>query len=124
MRPTYYFTSDEWYKIPEDEKIIIREEQSRYKRSRRNYGGTLINEITPGGNSIEQDSIRTIQQRIPAIESNADGQLIATGSIMGGRNEQADLISRNNNQCNDGLVRSVKVKRVNSQVTTNGYYID
>ena len=43
---------------------------------------------------------------------------------MGGRNEQADLISRNNNHSNACLVHAVKVKRINSQVTSNGYNID
>ena len=43
---------------------------------------------------------------------------------MGGRNEQADLRSRNNNQSNDCSVRAVKVKRINSQVTSNGYNIN
>ena len=55
-----------------------------------------------GGNGREQDNIRTIQNRISATESNADGQSRATCSIMGGMNEQSALRSRNNNQYNDG----------------------
>ena len=55
-----------------------------------------------------QDGISTIQQRISKIESNTDGQSIATGSIMGGRNDQAALRLRNNNQSNDRLVRAVQ----------------
>ena len=43
---------------------------------------------------------------------------------MGGRNEQATLISRNNNQSSERFVRAVKVKMINSQFTTNGYDID
>ena len=84
----------------------------------------VISEITNGGNGLVQDEIRTIQQRISEIESNADGQSIATSSIMRSRSEQADLISGKINHSNDCLVRSVKVKRINSQVTTNGYNID
>ena len=34
-----------------------------------------------------QDDIRTIQQRILAMDYNADGQSRATGSIIVGRNE-------------------------------------
>ena len=73
---------------------------------------------------MEQDGIRKIQQRIPAIESNTYVQSIATGYIMGVRNEHAYLIPRNNNRCNDRLVRAVNVKMINSQVRTNGYNID
>ena len=40
VHPSYGFTSDKWYKLPEAEKIIIREEQSCHKRSRGNDGGT------------------------------------------------------------------------------------
>ena len=43
---------------------------------------------------------------------------------MGGRNDQAALRSRNNNQYNDRLVRAVNFKRINSQVTTKYYDID
>ena len=43
----------------------------------------------------------------------------ATGSIMWGRNYQADYISRNTERS----VLSVKVKSINSQVTMNGYDI-
>ena len=43
---------------------------------------------------------------------------------MGGRNEQADFRLRNNNHYNDRLVNSVKVKRINYKVTTNGYDAD
>ena len=43
---------------------------------------------------------------------------------MGGRDEQADLSSRNNNQSEYCLVRAVKIDSINSQVTTNVYDID
>ena len=71
-----------------------------------------------------QDNIRTIKQIISAIESNADGQSIATGYIMGGRNERAAFIKINNNQSIECLVHVVKVHRTKYQVTTNGYDID
>ena len=92
--------------------------------SRGNYGGTVISEITTGGNGTVQDGIMEIQQRISKLESNTDVQSRATGSIMGGRNEQAALGSRNNNPYNDYLARAVMVKRINSQATTNSYDID
>ena len=67
-----------------------------------------------------QDNIRKIKQIISSIESNADGQSRATSSIMGGRNQKAALRSINNNHSNDRLLITVKVRKINSQVTTNG----
>ena len=70
-----------------------------------------------------QDDIKSIQQRISAIESNTgDGQSRASGSIMGGMNEQANMRSRNNS--NDRSVRAVNVKRINAKVTTGGYDVE
>ena len=80
--------------------------------------------MTTGGNGTVQDNIRTIQQRISVIDSNGYGQSKATGFIMGVINEQSALISRNNNHSNEFSVRALKVKRINSYVTTNGYDID
>ena len=41
---------------------------------------------------------------------------------MGGRNEQANMISNNNS--NYRSVRAVNIKNINAQVTTGGYYIE
>ena len=41
---------------------------------------------------------------------------------MGGRNKQANLISRNNG--NDRLVKAVNIKRINAYVKTSGYDIE
>ena len=41
---------------------------------------------------------------------------------MGGRNEQVNMISRNNG--NDRSLQAVNVKRINAQVTTGGYGIE
>ena len=102
------------------ERIRIREERKRYKRSRGNENKTVVSKITTGG---VQDDIRSIRQRISQIESNTeDGQSRASGSIIGGRNEQDNMISRQNG--NDCSVRAVNVKRINAQVTTGGYDIE
>ena len=70
-----------------------------------------------------QDDIRSIQQRIPAIESiTGDGKARASGLIMGGRNEKANMRSRENG--NDRSVKAVNLKRINAQVTTGGYDIE
>ena len=87
VQPSYDFTSDEWYELPEADKITIGHVK--------NDGGNVISEITTGGKSMVQEYIRKIQQRISAIESNADVQSRAMGSIMGGKNEQAVLRLRN-----------------------------
>ena len=88
VHPAYDFTTNDWFRIPEEESIRIREERKRYKRSRGNDNMALVSKITTGG---VQDDIRSIQKRISEIESNTgDGQSRASVSIMGGRNEQAN----------------------------------
>ena len=73
--------------------IRIIEERTRYKRSRKNDDKTVVIKITTGG---VQDNIRSIQQRISAIGLNTgDEQSRASGYIMGVRNEQVNLRSRN-----------------------------
>ena len=124
VHPAYDFAPYGWYRLPKAEKIIIIEERSRNKISRGNNGGAIISQIRTEGNGMVQDNIRKIHQRISSIESNTYVQSRATGSIMGGRNEKAALISRNNNQYNNCLVGTVKVNIMNNQVTTIGYNID
>ena len=120
VHPAYDFTTDDWFRLPEAEKIRIREEKTRYKRSRGNDDKTVVRKITTDG---LQDNSRSIQHRISEIESNTgDGQSRASGSIMGGRNEQANMISKNNS--NYRSVRAVNAKRINSQVTTGSYDIE
>ena len=64
-----------------------------------------------------------IQQRISAIELNTgDGKSRASGSIMGGKNEQGNTRSMNNG--NDCSVQAVNVKRINAHVTTGGSGIE
>ena len=67
VHPAYDFTTNKWFWLTEAERISIREERTRYKRSRGNDDRTVVSEITTGG---VQDNIRSIQQRISAIESN------------------------------------------------------
>ena len=85
----YEFTTDEWFRLPEAERIRIREERTQYNRSRGNGYRIVVRKITTDG---VQDDIRLIQQRISAIEFNTgDGQSTASGLIMGRINEQANL---------------------------------
>ena len=70
-----------------------------------------------------QEDVRSIQQRISGIDSNTgDGQSRASGSIIGGRNEQANMRSRGNG--NDRSVRAMNFKRINAQITTDSYDIE
>ena len=57
VHPDYGFTTDEWFMLPEAERIRIIEESKRYKRSRENYIKTVVRKITTGG---VQDNIRLI----------------------------------------------------------------
>ena len=55
---------------------------------------TVVSEITTG---CVQDNSKSIQQIISSTESNTGyGQSRASGSIMGCRNEQANMIPREN----------------------------
>ena len=120
VHPAYDFTADEWFRLPEAKNIWIRGERTQYKRSRRNDDKTVVRKTTTGG---VQEYIRSIEKRISAIELNTgDGQSRASGSIMGGRNKQEKMRSRNNG--NDRSVRAVNVKRIYAQVTTGGYDIE
>ena len=120
VHPAYEFTTDEWFRILEAERIRIRESRKWYKRSRGNDNKTLVIKIRTGG---VQNDITSIQQKISAIELNTgDGKSRVLGSIMGVRNEQANMISRNNS--NDRSVQMVNIKSINAQVTTGGYDIE
>ena len=48
VHPAYDFTTDEWFRLPEAERIIIREEKTRYKRSHGNENKTVVRKITTG----------------------------------------------------------------------------
>ena len=106
----YYFTTDECFRLPEAERIRTIEERTRYKRSCGNDNKTVVREITTGG---VQDNTRSIQQIISAFESNTGyAKSRVSGSIMGGRNEQSNMRSRENG--NDSSVRAVNFKRINA----------
>ena len=70
-----------------------------------------------------QDNTRSIQQIISAFESNTGyAKSRVSGSIMGGRNEQSNMRSRENG--NDFPVQAVNSKRINAQITTGSYDIE
>ena len=58
VHPSSDFTIDEWFRLPEAERIRIREERTWYKISRGNDDKIVVRKITTGG---VQDYIRSIQ---------------------------------------------------------------
>ena len=57
VNPEYDLTTDKWFRLPEAERISIREKRTRYKRSRGNYDKTVVRKITNDG---VQDNMRSI----------------------------------------------------------------
>ena len=58
IHPACDFTTDEWFRLTDAERISIREESTRYKSSRGDDDKTVVRKITTGG---VQDNIRSIQ---------------------------------------------------------------
>ena len=55
VHPSYDFTTDKWFRLTEAERIRIREEMTRYKKSRGNDDKIVVRKITTG---CVQDNIR------------------------------------------------------------------
>ena len=114
----YYFTNNEWHRLPNVEIIRIVDERERYKISRTTrYGGDTssveIIEITTeneNGVNTVQGRLQILQQRISELEteSHAGESGRPPSSIVGGHNERANLRSRN--QYGDWSIRKIKVQ--------------
>jgi hypothetical protein len=113
VHASYRLTDDQWHILPEAEKTRILTERANYKRSR-GYNNnpddrSTISQLTTitGGDDIRSisESVNNLQRQISNLQSqpsrnnnNADDTNNGPpGSIMGGRNEQASLRSRNRN---------------------------
>ena len=106
VHPSYKFNDAEWNALPEAERNRISLERSNHKRQRNNNtsgGASIISEITTQNDlqSIAQ-SVGVLQQQISSITSNHNNKdnnsnTTPPSSIMGGRNEQASLRSRRQN---------------------------
>ena len=122
VHPAYDFTDDEWFRLPEAERSRITDERTRYKRARTNryadQQSVAMSEITTTDN-IE---MQRLSNRISAVESSQDNSSTSGQvSIIGGRNEQANLRSRNTTSDN----RSIrKVKVVISSQRSVGFEVD
>ena len=97
VHPAYQFSSTVWANIPRDEQERIRNERNEYRNVRQmtshNQGYTGYNNAT---NSNDQRSV------VSEITTGRGGnnEQSTSGSIMGGRNEQASLRSRNPSSSN------------------------
>jgi hypothetical protein len=106
VHASFQFDDNVWFSLPEVERNRIIQERQAYKRQR--YGGgddrTAISQITTGTNVPDLQSVsntvQAMQQQISSIQSQQNEQQTSDNppsSIMGGRNEQASLRTRNNN---------------------------
>ena len=108
VHASYKFNDNTWKILPEAEKKRILKERSEYKRSRyNNYNDdrSTISQITTGTNIQTNDlqsvvhSVQQLQSQINDMNNRSEHNSNNTPptSIMGGRNEQANLRSRNHN---------------------------
>ena len=126
VHPAYKFTDEEWNVLPHTEKSRILRERESYKRNRssndQNTNYTTVSELTtntphPNQGSNDYDtinqSVNQLSRQVSAISSsqNNNGNTSSGySSIMGGRNEQASLRSRNSN--NIGLSTVITHRQV------------
>ena len=109
IHPAYKFSDDEWNLLPESERNRIIEERQSYKRSRLNNNnyhqssGSVISEITTGTPDLQSiaNSVNQMSRHINELQNhNNNNNNLPPSSIMGGRNEQRELRSRNNHNNN------------------------
>ena len=107
---SFKFSDDVWAVLPDTERTRILHEREEYKRRRYNGGNddrSIISQITTATPHAAADlqsvtqSINNLQQQISSLQSqsnvNNDNNAGPPSSIMGGRNEQANLHTRSNN---------------------------
>ena len=109
VHASYKFNDHTWSILPEAEKNRILQERNDYKRSRYNNHGddrSNISQITTGtaiqANDLQSvvQSVQQLQSQINEMNNNRNdnnSNNTPPAIIMGGRNEQANLRSRNQN---------------------------
>ena len=85
VHPSFKFNRDVWNNLPDAERNRITQERSNYKRSRQGNGEQR--------STISQVTFETSNNDNNATKDSSN----SSASIMGGRNEQASLRSRNSN---------------------------
>ena len=119
VHPSYDFPNHIWNNLPRQEQDKVRESRAKHKSNKRitSAVGTMINESNLDAQSIistitEAARTRNVSQAtIDPGDGNNNGSNDSNSShnrstIMGGRNEQTDLRTRNRN------IRAMATKRV------------
>ena len=86
VHPAFSFSEKVWNTIPQKERGRLMDERREYKSSRSNSSATVISEITQQSSDSSKN---------PSVQFQSGTK--KDGSIMGGRNEQANFKSRNFN---------------------------
>ena len=123
VHPSYNFTDEMWGKLPDEVKRDLMQRREAYKRQRQAsqvyrgysqqyhpYGNAHHNHHHPQGQQNQQQNFVPAGSVVSEITTTNQGQNQAQaqsqGSIMGGRNEQHQLRSRNNMNRNASNVQS------------------
>ena len=107
VHASYQFDDHQWNLLPDAERKRILNERAAYKRRRfgndNNDNSSNVSQITTNTNNNDLQSINNsfnaLQQQISSLNTSqlTQNNQEPPASIMGGRNEQASLRSRNNN---------------------------
>ena len=102
IHPSYKLPKEIWLDLPDAERRKINDERATFKRGRSgNDGATVVSQLTTETNGMAtiQVPMSMIQQAATSVHSNIDKvqqeQDDVSANPMGGRNEQAQLWSRN-----------------------------
>ena len=98
VHASYKLKNDVWNNLPQAERDRLIRERASYRRTRQRNNDddrTTVSEITTDFRSISETLTRMQAQLSSMSNDNQDGSAVPT-TIMGGRNEQASLRSRNN----------------------------
>ena len=99
VHPSYSFTTQQWNALPDAEKRKLQQERAEYKRQRKgiNYDElrSIVSKIsTATGFKQQQEYPNSVQDRSVQEQSTAITN-DSRSTAMGGRNEQANLRTRN-----------------------------
>ena len=106
VHASYKFDDRTWNNLPDAEKNRIIQERSEYKKGRYNNNDdrSTISQLSTGTSQQNYDiqsvvqSVQQLQTQLTNMSNRSDESSDAPPtSIMGGRNEQASLRSRNRN---------------------------
>lgn len=111
VHPAFHFNQEVWNLLPQEERTRLRDERNAHRRRRLNSGGynnsggydnndgrSTISEITMQQQQRPNNNVAPTNEHTQPNDARSVREANSTtGSIMGGRNEQASLRSRNTN---------------------------